>query len=122
MTERNDLESLAVALFNAKNAEAEAKSARILAEEALAEAIGGKDNGSTTARCGRLNATVKRGYNYTIDEPTKFAEEHPDFIRVKYELAVKPYEDARTNHPDLFAELSSHVTVKPKKVSVELKV
>lgn len=120
--ERNDLEELAIALANAKDVEANARQARIIAEERLADAIGGKDNGSTSVRCGRIGVTVKRGYNYKIDEPTKFAAEHPDFVRMKPELFVKAYESARTDHPELFAELAAHVTVTPRKASVELKL
>lgn len=122
MDERNDLEELAIALANAKDVEANAKQARIIAEERLADAIGGKDNGSTSVKCGRIGVTVKRGYNYKIDEPAKFASEHPDFVRTKYELYTRGYETARQDNPELFAELAAHVTVTPKKVSVELKL
>ena len=121
MEERNDLEELARALFRAKAEEAQAKEARVNAEIALAEAIGGKTSGSTTARCGTLTATVKRGFNYRIDEPAVFAKEHPDYVRVKYELRDTWYENAKDEHPELFAEMAKHVTVTPKKVSVELK-
>lgn len=120
--ERNDLEELAIALANAKDVERNAKEARAKAEEALAEAIGGKDNGSTSVQCGRVGVTVKRGYNYRIDEPTLFANAHPDFVRTKIELDARAYEGVRDGNPELFAELAEHVTVTPKKVSVELKL
>lgn len=121
MEERNDLEELARELFRAKAEEAQAKEARVNAEIALAEAIGGKSNGSTSARCGSLTVTVKRGYNYRIDEPAVFAKEHPDYVRVKYELRDGWYEKAKNDHPELFAQMAQHVTATPKKVSVELK-
>lgn len=119
---RDDLEQLAIALANAKDVEANAKRARVEAEEALAAAIGGKDVGSTSVQCGRIGATVKRGWNYRIDEPIVFAKEHPDFVKTRIELRDSAYEKVRESNPALFAELSQHVTVTPKKVSVELKL
>ena len=123
--ERNDLEELAIALANAKKTEDEAKAARIAAEEALASAIGGRDIGSTSVKCGQLNVTVKRGFNYKIDQPLKFAEQYPDFVKrtEKIEIYAKAYESLRETDPNgLFAEIAAHITATPKKVSVELKL
>lgn len=121
MPDTETLENLARALFRAKAAEAQAKEARIAAEEALADAIGGRDSGSTTVQCGSLKATVKRGWNYRLSEPIKFRELFPDYVREKIELRDRNYEEARATRPELFAELSKFVTATPKKVSVELK-
>lgn len=124
MTERNDLEALAIALVNAKQNEDEAKKARIEAEEKLAEAIGGADMGTTSAKCGRIGVSVKRGYSYRIDAPQSFAKEFPDFVKVRESIEIIPakYEVQREADSKLYREMSEHVTVTPRKVAVELKL
>ena len=89
-----EIENLAIALANAKDVENNAREARIAAEEALADAIGGKDSGSTSVHCGRFRITVKRGFNYKIATPKLFAERFPDFVRVseRIEVNARQYE------------------------------
>jgi len=123
--EETSIEKLAIALANAKNVEAEAKIARIKAEEELASALGGKENGSSTFHVGRFGITVKRGMNYKIDiDQDEFADRFPELARVskKVEVFIKAYEAEREVNSDLFKSASKFVTTTPKKVAVELKL
>lgn len=117
-----EIEKLAIDLANAKDVENNAKTARIAAEEALAAAIGGKENGSTTVHVGRFGITVKRGFNYKIDAPKAFADQYPDFVRssVKIDINERAYETQREADTELYREMAQHVTVTPKKTSVTL--
>ena len=120
----SEIETLAIALANAKDVENNARLARVEAEEALANAIGGKDVGSTTVHAGRFGITVRRGYNYKIDEPKSFAEEYPDFVRrsERIEINARAYETQREANTELYREMARRVSVSKKKVSVELSV
>ena len=119
---RDELESLAIELANAKHAEDEAKSARIKAEEALAERIETVGSSSHTVKCGRISVTVRRGYNYAVDDMSEFKAEFPDLVKTKVELDKAAYEKfvgSGTSAADRAMQL---VTVKPAKVSVTLKL
>lgn len=120
--ERNDLEALAIALANAKDVENQAKAARIEAEEALANAIGGKDNGSTSVKCGRISVTVKRGYNYKVEDIKNFSIEFPQLVKQKFELNSSAYEQERLEDSDVFKAAAMYVTATPAKTSVTLKL
>lgn len=116
---RDDCEALAVALANAKRTEDEAKKARIEAEEKLAAALGGKSNGSSSFSCGCLKVTVKRGYSYSVENIETFASKFPEFVKTKTELNSRAYEEAIRSG---CTEATEYVTVKPKKVAVEIKM
>ena len=120
--ERNDCEQLANEYARAKAAENVAKEARVKAEAALAEALGGKDDGSTSFKCGPMSVTVKRGWNYKVDDIDEFAKRFPALVKVKPELHATAYEKARRENAELFEEACQHVTATPKKVSVEIKI
>lgn len=117
-----EIENLAIALANAKDVENNARLARIAAEEALANAIGGRDNGSTTSHAGRFRITIRRGFNYKIETPKKFADKYPDFVRITehIELNNRAYELQREADTELYREMAQFVTTTPKKVSVDL--
>jgi hypothetical protein len=116
-----DIETLVSDLYNAKKAEEQAKAARIAAEEAVASALGGPENGSRTFTTGTLKITVKRGYNYKVSDMEVFEARFPALVKttVKKELNAKEYELAIASGPTDAAEF---VTATPKKVSVELKM
>lgn len=59
-----DIEQLAVALYDAKRAEDEAKKKRIDIEMQIVAIVDGPDSGSQTVQAGALKVTVKRGFNY----------------------------------------------------------
>ena len=118
-----DIESLVADLYNAKKAEEQAKTARIAAEEAVAAALGGPDNGSHTFTTGTLKVTVKRGYNYKVSDMDEFETKFPSLVKttVKKELDAKEYEAMRVNCDDI-SDIAAYITATPKKVSVELKM
>ena len=118
-----DIESLVADLYNAKKAEEQAKAARIAAEEAVAAALGGSDNGSHTFTTGTLKVTVKRGYNYKVSDMDEFETKFPSLVKttVKKELDAKEYEAMRVNCDDV-GDIAAYITATPKKVSVELKM
>lgn len=118
-----DIESLVADLYNAKKAEEQAKAARIAAEEAVAAALGGPDNGSHTFTTGTLKVTVKRGYNYKVSDMDEFETKFPSLVKttVKKELDAKEYEAMRVNCDDV-SDIAAYITATPKKVSVELKM
>ena len=118
-----DIESLVADLYNAKKAEEQAKAARIAAEEAVATALGGPDNGSHTFTTGTLKVTVKRGYNYKVSDMDEFETKFPSLVKttVKKELDAKEYEAMRVNCDDI-SDIAAYITATPKKVSVELKM
>ena len=118
-----DIESLVADLYNAKKAEEQAKTARIAAEEAVAAALGGPENGSHTFTTGTLKVTVKRGYNYKVSDMDEFETKYPSLVKttVKKELDAKEYEAMRVNCDDV-SDIAAYITATPKKVSVELKM
>ena len=117
----NNIETLISDLYNAKKAEEQAKAARIAAEEAVAAALGGPDNGSRTFTTGTLKVVVKRGFNYKVSDIAAFEAAYPHLVKttVKKELNAKEYELALANGSTGATEF---VTATPKKVSVELKM
>ena len=119
---RDDLEALAIDLFNAKKAEEQAKTARIAAEEKLAAAIGGKDSGSTSVKCGGVKVKVERGWNYKVENIEAFAERFPALVKTRFELHDSAYKKLRKTDEQAFADAAFYVTATPKKVSIELKL
>jgi hypothetical protein len=118
-----DIESLVADLYNAKKAEEQAKAARIAAEEAVATALGGPENGSRTFTTGTLKVTIKRGYNYKVSDMDAFEQAYPHLVKttVKKELNAKEYETMRVSCDDI-SDISAYITATPKKVAVELKM
>lgn len=116
-----DIEALVSDLYDAKKTEEQAKAARIAAEEAVAAALGGPENGSKTFTTGTLKVTVKRGYNYKVSDMNVFEAKYPSLVitTVKKELNAKEYELAIASGP---TDATEFVTATPKKVSVELKM
>ena len=119
---RDDLESLAIDLANAKAAEEAAKKVRLECEAKLAEALGGNEDGSQSYTCGRLKVTLKRGWNYKADVEWFAENGHGYLLRMKAEFIGAAYENLRDSDPGLFRELAGHVVATPKKASVELKL
>ena len=117
-----NIETLVAELYNAKKAEEQAKRARVEAEEAVAAALGGPENGSRTFTTDTLKVTVKRGYNYKVSDMEAFKKAYPALVKttVKDELDVKEYEALRLNCDA--SDVAEFITATPKKVSVELKM
>ena len=118
-----DIESLVSDLYNAKKTEEQAKAARIAAEMAVADALGGPENGSATFTTGTLKVVIKRGFNYKISDMKTFKEKFPSLVKTvtKDEFDAKEYEGLRERCDDI-SDIAEYVTATPKKVSVELKM
>lgn len=122
-----ELENLACILAVAKREEDEAKSRRIDIEEQIARLISTPENGSKTVQAGAgLKVTVKRALSYKADINAIRAlnlEESPvKLVPAKWEFDQNKYESIILDNPKLANELSNHVTVTPRKVSVSLKI
>jgi hypothetical protein len=123
------LSELAINLFQAKRVEEQAKKARIEVEEAVAAKVEGPETGSRTVEAGDgLKVTVTRGINYKADVDALRGLSLSDelipleLIPLHFEFDEKRYEALRVDHPKEFALAAKHVTAKPKKVSVSLKL
>jgi hypothetical protein len=122
--------SLAGKLAAAKVKEAAATQNRVAIEVKLACLIPCSDEGQRTiSLADKRKVTVERGFNYAVDyaELSKlaaFTEELPPPIAVKStrSLSLKGYRWYRENHPKIFSVMAKHVSAKPKKVAVSIKL
>ena len=126
MIEDPRLAELVKELYTAKQNEEVAKKARIAVEERIAALVETPENGSRTVDTGVMKVTVKRENSYKITEgETEFAVAYPELVKTipeKIEIDAKAYEAEREKDSPLFREACKYVVVKPKKVSVSLKV
>ena len=121
---------LSVNLRAAKEAEASAKERRIEIEEMIAEIVPGPDIGQVTVSVkDGSKLVVTRGFNYKADLDgirNVIAECNdrgmgiivPTRSKTTHELDIRGYEWYKQSHPQIFAQLSQHVSITPKKVSV----
>ncbi len=129
-SETSSLRHLAVQLYRAKRAEEDCKKARIEIENQILSLVDMPEVGSRTFPAGELKLSCKKELSYTVDERGLFAAGLPDeavrslFEEVPATLKFVPsqYEDLKKYDPDMFAEVSKYVTVKPKKPSVTIKL
>lgn len=121
------LEVLSEMLLMAKASEEKKRNERIYIEEKIAALIPGPARGSKTVTLNNgIKITVERGFNYKAELSEiedLYLESYPPPIKIKTtrELDVNSYEWFRTEHPNLFNELSKYVTVTPKKTAVSIK-
>jgi hypothetical protein len=119
---------LASDLILAKTVEDTAKQNRIAIEEKIAALIPGPERGQKTANLpDGVKITVERGFNYkadcqAIEKLDLQITGYPIKTKSTRELDVVGYEWYQQNHPGLFSQISKHVVVTPKKVSVTIKV
>lgn len=135
MTNESQLRSLCTKLLCAKKVEEQAKATRIAAEFAIAKLIPGPANGQKTKTFeDGIKVTVKRKLIYSANVveiekvvalvSDKIGQEIPTPVESKTTrtLDVKGYEWFRNNAPDMFNLISKHVTVKPAKDAVTIKI
>ncbi|HHU21751.1 MAG TPA: hypothetical protein GXZ51_04845 [Acholeplasma sp.] len=116
-----DIEQLAVALYDAKRAEDEAKKKRIDIEMQIVAIVDGPDSGSQTVQAGALKVTVKRGFNYKADTQAILALGLADPpLKTKIELDKTAYERIRKDDSALFDRISTFVEVTPAKPAVTI--
>ena len=116
------IENLASNLVHARQAEAEAKAARIECEEAILAQYELAEAGSRTVKTDNgLKLTLKTSLGYKVDVGAEFPV---TMIKktVKQELNVKAYEALRESDPMEFSRLSKMVTTTPRKPSVTVAV
>jgi len=124
------LEDLVTELLDAKSAEEYAKEKRIRAEVGICERIPSEDGKKqVTAKLDSGGSvTVKRDTNYSADTGAilklgLWAEgELSPPIKKKATLDVVGYHWYEEHHPGVFARLTEHVSAKPAKPSVTVKL
>jgi len=121
------LDFLVKALQHAKKNEEIARKERVAVEEKIANFVETKEVGQKTVTLeDGTKITVKRGLNYKANiDGMRTAFQSIGFpapikTETKYTLDVKGYEWYKGQNPEVFAEISSYVTVTPKKVAVTL--
>lgn len=117
------IDELAIELFNARAAEANAKERRIQIEEAILAQTQTAEKGTTTLVTGSvLKISIKTDLSYKANVAAIELIDS-DLVKVteKKELDSKAYEALRDDNPDLFNRISEHVTTEPRKPSVTLK-
>jgi len=121
------LDELAGRLYLAKQKEDAAKADRIEIESQIAARIPTADQGQRTVPItGKAKLTVKRGLSHKadFDAITKVMADSKQASPIKTkttrELDVQGYEYYREHDPELFALLSQHVAVTPRKPAVTL--
>lgn len=120
------------ALIDAKRAEEDARKRRIEAEERIAALANfTKEEGSQTIEAAGVKVTLTARLNYACDDPQALAAAcaaagaPASMIPVKtvVELDATGAKWLRANEPDFWASvLARHITVKPAKVAVSVKV
>lgn len=134
MTEAINLVLLAGTLSRAKAAEAEAKAARIAAEEALVAATGfkkpdGQESYEESGADGRCKLVVKQPITTNVDGEgwvklrRTLPPKHParSIFKAKYALDLKAARKLQETDKEAWVKVSSVITRKPGKISVELK-
>lgn len=134
MTETTDLVLLAAALSNAKQAETEAKAARIAAEDALVAATGfakteGQESYDDDNEHGRCKLVCKQPITTKVDDDAWVAlrrtlpPKHParSIFKASYSLDLKKARKLQEADKAAWATVSDVITRKPGKISVELK-
>ncbi len=126
------LEELTAHLVAAKAVETKAKEARIFLEKEVANLVKGKENSTKTVDAGSgFKVTVKRELGYKVDvEGLRNLDIKEDYLPLKatdpvpagYDFDKKKYETLIEENPDLANVLAEHVVIKPKKISVTIKV
>ena len=128
--EPRSLEFLFGLLQEAKAMEVLAKDERLAIEsEIIRHVEDPPTSGSLTLKGGAMRCSVKYGLTYKVDVAAireldgEVAEMLPlKKTPAKWGLDEKAYESLRETRPDLFSLVAAHVTTKPKKVSLGLKI
>ena len=116
------IENLASNLVHARQAEAEAKAARIECEEAILAQYELTEAGSQTVKTDNgLKLTLKTSLGYKVDKGADLPA-HVIKTTTKHELNVKAYEALREADPMEFSRVSKMVTTTPRKPSVTVAV
>ena len=115
-----NLDELAYELEKCKAAEEAARIERIKAENALIEAVGLKEDGTTTTKTDWYRISTVAKLNRKL-----IAEDIPDKLyhaitRVKHELDVTALKKLATSHPEQYREACRFIATTPAKPSVKI--
>ena len=115
-----NLDELAYELEKCKAAEKAARIERIKAENALIEAVGLKEEGTTTTKTGWYRISTVAKLNRKL-----IAEDIPDKLyhaitRVKHELDVTALKKLASSHPEQYREACRFIATTPAKPSVKI--
>lgn len=134
MTETRDLVSLAAAWTHAKRMENNAKCDRLAVEEAIIAITGfKKPEGQESFECdntlGYCKVVLKQSIQTSIDSQgwltlrRTLTKEHPgrQIFKSKFSLETKLARQMQDNFPKEWAEVSSVITRKPGKISIDVK-
>jgi len=113
----------------AAKAEADAKLARLEAEERLVALVGQKTEGAQTTKTGRFKVTTtgKLTRRLDYDRYKAIASEHPEVkrlnvVRMKPDLSLTALRKVQENQPDLYGVLSQCITTAPAKPAGKVEV
>jgi hypothetical protein len=121
MSEPTQIDIAAHAFNEAKKAEAQAREARIAAEEHLISLVGLKEEGTTTVKTDwfKVSTTGKLTRSVADDMPT---EVWRMISRVKSELDVSALKKLATENPDAYREATKYLITKPAKPSAKVEL
>jgi hypothetical protein len=119
------LEALASAWVKAKTAEIEANALRVSIETEIIAITGAKDEGRETHTLPTHKITVigKLTYKAEFEPLHELTEQWPEqFQVIKYEpkLNEPQIRKIREMRPDLYRQMSEHITVKPAKTGINI--
>lgn len=97
------------------------------AEQALLDAVGAKEEGSTTIPVGNYKVTTTGKINRSLDAEAwdQIKTQIPEplanrLVRYKPDINLREFRYVETNEPDWFAIIAKAVTSKPAKASVKV--
>jgi hypothetical protein len=118
-----DIDIAAHAFSEAKRVEAEAREARIAAEEHLIELVGLKEEGTMTVKTHWFKVSTTGKLTRSVDQTSAMPVELWRMIsRVKSELDVSALKKLATENPDAYREAVKHITTTPAKPSAKVEL
>ena len=117
-----NLDKLAVELERRKAAEDAARAERIKAENAIIEAVGLKEEGTTTTKTDwyRISTVAKLSRAFTDHADTMPLELYNRITKVKQELDPVRLKALATEDPKAYQEAIKHIQTKPTKPAVKI--
>ena len=122
MTEPTTIDELAFQLEERKAEETKARDARIAAEQALIEAVGLKEEGTTTTKTQwyKISTIAKLSRSFTDSADTMPLELYNRITKVKQELDPTRLKALATEDPKAYQEAIKHIATKPTKPAVKI--